>query len=1018
MFNSLPLKNDLRRTRLWLRVACAIAFLPASLAHGQSTKRGIGGGGVELANAANAGWYYNWGNTPAAEITSGGLNGKYTPMVWSANASTIQARVDNILSYAGALGVDYVMGFNEPERSEQANMSVADAIALWDVMDHQFAAAGIKLSSPQVGTDTHGRAWLDDFMTQANALNLKVDSIGVHWYGTVSLTNPAGSANGFLNLIDSLHQQYGKPIWISEFAGMDWGIDDITSPDLIAANEAFLAVVVPGLESRSHVERYAWWQFGRREFPPEEDPTGTRFEEADTRLIDQVGGLWTPTTIGDQYIPSYREGEQFNLSGTNPGKTNFYLRGGSLINGSGSSVPVATVDAIDGNSDIGGTVDWRVENGAFRVRSGAVLRKIGANTITVSGPTFSNSGELQVVTGVLGLDKGVQVSGPGFIDLASGATVSLGSAIDRSGIFIGQLIDLEGGTIRSNATIDGVHSITGPVMVRAASTFNGGGTVIVSGPLQSPASGAAADIVKEGTGTVAFSGNSSTFRGGVHVKAGKVLLSSGAALPAASGFTVESSGRLDVTGLAAGLPLASGQLLTNKAGGTVAGNVVVGSGAEVASGGLFEGNLTTLSGGTISIGGGATGPVTPQTVTLSPPSGATGSNSDVRVRSGSNANNNQGDTQALGIGSINSTDGFRSLLTFDLSSTGIADPSHIQSVALTMTLTAPNGAQVNTPSAPQFELLTIGAYNSDTATFNNTPFNAANLVSTTTGPNFTNYVAGAKLGWSDSTTDAAPDTFLNAVRNALGASLYLGARPAGASPMTRSFYFVESAETTVAGGAPSLVITHTAPTGGTEIGSATVNGDLTLTSGSTLEVDLLSTTSHDQLDVNGVATLDGVLAVDAMNLGGLAVNDTFTVLTADSIVNNLTLGGPDGALFRLSASTATELKLTYVGVAPLPGDFNGDQVVSAADYAVWRDNLGSPEGVLLGGAGTGGVIDQADYNLWVANFGAVPPPSAAVSSAVPEPDALVLVLLGALAGFLLHRPEPLLRALPVRERAP
>ena len=524
-------------------------------------------------------------------------------MIWSANASTIQARVDGILSYAPTLGVDYVMGFNEPEREGQANMSVADAIALWDVMDHQFAAAGIKLSSPQVGTDTHGRAWLDDFMTQANALNLKVDSIGVHWYGTVSLTNPAGSGNSFLNLIDSLHTQYGMPIWISEFAGMDWGIDDITSPDLIAANEAFLAVVVPGLESRSHVERYAWWQFGRRSFSPEEDPTGTRFEEADTRLIEQVGGLWTPTSIGDQYVPSYREGEQFNLSGTNPGETNFYLRGGSLINGSGTSVPVASVDAIEGNSDIGGTVDWRVDNGTFRVRSGAILRKIGANTITVSGPTFSNSGELQVATGVLGLDKGVQVTGAGSLDIAAGATVSLGSAIDRSGVVVGQLIDLDGGSIRSNATIDGVHSITGPVMVRASSTFNGGGTVIVSGPLQSPASGIAAGIVKEGTGTVAFSGNSSTFRGGLHVKAGKVLLSPGAALPAASGFTVDSDSRLDVSNLAAGLPLASGQLLTNKLGGTVEGNVVVGAGAEVSAAGLFDGSVTAQSGGTIMVGG-------------------------------------------------------------------------------------------------------------------------------------------------------------------------------------------------------------------------------------------------------------------------------------------------------------------------------------------------------------------------------------------------------------------------------
>jgi autotransporter-associated beta strand protein len=654
-------------------------------------------------------------------------------------------------------------------------------------------------------------------------------------------------------------------------------------------------------------------------------------------------------------------------------------------------VTVATVDAIDGNSDIGGAVDWRVDAGAFRVRSGATLRKIGTNRVTV-GATSTNAGEIEVVSGVLALDKGVQLTGAGFIDVMAGATLSMGSATDRNGAVVGQLVELNNGTLQFNQTIDGVHTVNGPVMVRGtgASTFTGNGTVVVNGPLQSPTSGTAQGIVKEGTGAVVLAGNSGTFRGGVLVKAGTLAMSPTAAMPAASGFTVDPGGRFDVSDRPAGLTLASGQVLTNNAGGTVEGDVIVGAGAEVAASGLFDGNVTAQNGGTIAVGAGSTGAPAPQTVILTPPIGATGSNSDVRVRSGSNANSNQGDTQALGIGSISSTDGFRSLLTFDLSSTGIASPSHIQSVALTMTLAAPNGAQVNTPSAPQFELLTIGAYNSDTATFNNTPFSAANLVSTTTGPNFTNYVAGATIGWSDSTTDATPDTFVNAVRNALGASLNLGARAAGTSPGTRSFYFVESAESTISGAAPSLAITYAAPaTGG--IGSVVFEGDLTMSSGATLEIDLLSTTSFDQIDVNGVATLDGMLSIDALNLGGLNVNDTFTVLTADSLANNLMLGGPDGALFRLSASTATELKLTYVGVAPVPGDFNGDRVVNAADYTVWRDNLGSPEGVLLSGSGTGGVVDQADYNLWVANYG-IASPSASQTSAVPEPTAVILVI--------------------------
>lgn len=973
---------DARRSGACLLLTGAVVLLFASRTVAQDVKRGIGGGGIELANAANARWYYNWGNTPPAEVTSGAFSGEWVPMIWSANSGSIQGKIDTILGYASNLGVDHVLGFNEPDRAEQANMTVADSIALWDIMDDQFSSAGIKLVSPAADQD-----WMDDFMNQANALNLTVDAVALHWYGTPNINNPTATANGFLSRVDSLYSRYNKPIWITEFAGMDWGVNDITSEQLIAFNEAFLAVVVPGLESRSYVERYAWWQFGRRDVPGEEN---------DTLLIQESEGLWSPTGIGDQYVPSYREGEQHNLSGTNPGETNYYLRGGNLVNASGPSVTVASVDAVDGNSDFGGDADWRIENGVLRVRNSAVLRKTGASKVTVSGSTVSNSGELQIVSGTLTLDKNAQLVGPGSVDLATGATLALGAALDRSGIVISQPIELLGGAIQSNQTVDGAHTINGPLTVRETSTFSGDGTVFVNGPLQAPADGVGGGIVKQGTGSLVLTGSNS-FRGQVSIHGGTLALGAGASAAASSGFAIEAGARLDVSDLTTGLLLADTQILTNKAGGRVQGDVVAGSGASVSASGVFAGNLSAQSGSTVSVGGENSSTAQPQTIFLTPPKGNLGSNSDVRVRSGSNANTNQNDTVALGIGSISSTDAFRSLLTFDLSSTGITDPNFIQSVALTMTLTAPNGAQVNTPSPPTLELLTIGPYNSDTATFNNTPFNSANLISTTTGPNFTQYTAGATIGWADS--NSGP--FAEAIKNAIGGSLHLGAR-AASIPGTRSFYFIEHSETATAGAAPTLAITYAAQTTGYAIGSAVIEGDLTLDSGSGLEIDLLNTTSFDQLAVSGTAMLDGLLSVSMLDPSQLSVNDTFTILTAANIVNNLTLGGPSGGMFNLSASTPTALVLTFVGDISLPGDFNGDQVVDAADYSVWRDNLGSTEGTLLNSNGTGGVIDQADYDLWKANFGASSA-SAALTAAVPEPVSAGLALLATIAASVFRR---------------
>lgn len=81
----------------------------------------------------------------------------------------------------------------------------------------------------------------------------------------------------------------------------------------------------------------------------------------------------------------------------------------------------------------------------------------------------------------------------------------------------------------------------------------------------------------------------------------------------------------------------------------------------------------------------------------------------------------------------------------------------------------------------------------------------------------------------------------------------------------------------------------------------------------------------------------------------------------------------------------------------LPGDFNGDLVVDAADYTVWRDNLNASDESLIGNAGDGsGVVDQGDYDIWKYNYGASVPASA---TAVPEPAGVGLMAIALLGLF-------------------
>ena len=80
----------------------------------------------------------------------------------------------------------------------------------------------------------------------------------------------------------------------------------------------------------------------------------------------------------------------------------------------------------------------------------------------------------------------------------------------------------------------------------------------------------------------------------------------------------------------------------------------------------------------------------------------------------------------------------------------------------------------------------------------------------------------------------------------------------------------------------------------------------------------------------------------------------------------------------------------------LAGDYNGDQIVDAADYTVWRDSLGSQVDNGTGADGDGdGVIGPDDYVVWKNNFGHTAG-SAGSGSAVPEPGTVLLLVLATL----------------------
>ena len=179
------------------------------------------------------------------------------------------------------------------------------------------------------------------------------------------------------------------------------------------------------------------------------------------------------------------------------------------------------------------------------------------------------------------------------------------------------------------------------------------------------------------------------------------------------------------------------------------------------------------------------------------------------------------------------------------------------------------------------------------------------------------------------------------------------------------------------------------------IGELTVKGDFTMGSESVLEIEIGSTSTNqfDTLQVAQNVYLDGTLAVTLTGDDYPDFRQQFSVVQAASISNHgIVLGGPDAKKFKLTFAPG-ELLLEST-VAGLPGDYNNDGLVDAADYTVWRDHLGTMT-LPNRDPGAVGLVGQSDYLVWKTHLGTSDTGSA---TAVPEPGGLFLILLVALVG--------------------
>jgi hypothetical protein len=200
-------------------------------------KKGMAGKGIDVIQEFNNSWHYNW-SISGSDVD----DAKFVPNQWSGGS------ISNAQNLGKRMDIAHYMAFNEPDGSDQANMTVDKAIEKYEAM----LASGLRLGSPATKDNTNGQTWRDEFMTKAAANGLRVDYIVVHYYKKTT-------AQSFYNWLKAIHDKWQRPIWVKEFNyGAIW-------TDQPASNEAArdgLESYMEMLDTTSFVERYSvfTWQ--------------------------------------------------------------------------------------------------------------------------------------------------------------------------------------------------------------------------------------------------------------------------------------------------------------------------------------------------------------------------------------------------------------------------------------------------------------------------------------------------------------------------------------------------------------------------------------------------------------------------------------------------------------------------------------------------------------------------------------------------------------------------------------
>lgn len=258
------------KTKMSLQLSLFTCFLliTSVLAAG---KRGLGAPwdsvGTDLdhpkitAPGSRVSWIYNW----EPYRPPGGRGLEFVAMLRTGH----QDDLDRFYQNMPHNGAGTLLCLNEPDHTEQANLSPEQAADVWRRHCWPQKQRGIRLGAPAITNGPQGIPWLQRFLDITR--DVPPDFVTTHWYGV--------DGNDLIRHVQRVRDISQKPVWLTEFAHVRDNIYD---------QRGLMQQVTAWMDSQWWVERYAWYSCSRYH----------NINEA-SRLLDQNGN---PTDLIFKYI--------------------------------------------------------------------------------------------------------------------------------------------------------------------------------------------------------------------------------------------------------------------------------------------------------------------------------------------------------------------------------------------------------------------------------------------------------------------------------------------------------------------------------------------------------------------------------------------------------------------------------------------------------------------------------------------------------------------------------------------